>query len=257
MHRRALAIKLEVLGEGHPLTASGYNNLAEALSVQGKYAEAEPLYHTALAITLKALGEGHPDTATSYGNLALTLRDQGKLAEAEAMHRRALAIWREALGEGHPATARRYDDLARSLDAQGKHDDALRTWGAAAASYEQARLRGAKGLDAALTAGNSPLPSFALALARAGRPRDAWARWEQGLARSLADEVTGRSARPLTAAERDREALLLGQAQSLDERIGKLRALRALSQEQEKLLDDLNRQASEFRRQVLELEQQF
>src|SRR5262249_16873589 len=42
-----------------------------------------------------------------------------------------------------------------------------------------------------------------------------------------------------------------------DEHIGKLLASRTLSQEQDKLLDDLNRQASEVRRQVLELEQQF
>ena len=69
--------------------------------------------------------------------------------------------------------------------------------------------------------------------------------------------MTGRAARPLTAAEHDREASLLGQAQALDERIGKLLALKALSQEQDKLLDDLKRQASELRRQVLELEQQF
>src|SRR5208337_598128 len=227
------------------------------LQDQGKYAEAEAMHRHALAIVLKALGADHPDTATSYNNLAATLYEQGKHAEAEAMFRRALAIWLKALGEGHPYTAQSYTNLASSLDRQGKHDDALRTWTSAAASYEQARLRGAKGLEAALTAGKSPLPFLALALARAGQPRDAWTRWEQGLARGLADEVTGRAARPLTAAEHDREARLLGQAQAIDERIGKLLALKALSQEQDKLLDDLKRQGSELRRQVLELEQQF
>src|SRR5262249_34683913 len=156
--------------------------------------------------------------------------------------------------EGHPDTAESYTRLAWSLDRQGKHDDALRTWSAAAASYEQARLRGVKGLEAALTAGRSPFPAFALALARAGQPRRAWARWEQGLARGLIDEVAGRAARPLSAEEHDREALLLGQAQALDERLGKLLALKVLSQEQDKLLEDLKRQASEIRRQVLELE---
>ncbi|MGO9206877.1 MAG: tetratricopeptide repeat protein [Candidatus Limnocylindrales bacterium] len=224
---------------------------------RGSYAEAEAMHRRALAIWLKALGEGHPRTAISYHHLAATLHDQGKSAEAEAMHRRALAIDLKALGEGHPRTALSYTNLAWSLDRQGKHDDALRTWTSAAASYEQARLQGAKGLDAALTSVASPLPSFALALARAGQPRDAWTRWEQGLARGLVDEVTGRAARPLTAAEHDREARLLGQAQALDERIGKLLALKALSQEQDKLLDDLKRQGSELRRQVLELEQQF
>ena len=257
MHRRALAIRQAALGEGHPDTAHSYANVAVTLREQGKSAEAEAMHRRALAIQLKAVGEGHPQTAHSYNNLADTLWAQGKHAEAEAMHRRALAIQLKALGADHPDTASSYTNLAGSLDRQGKHDDALRTWAAAAASYEQARLRGAKGLEAALTAGKSPLPAFALALARAGQPRDAWTRWEQGLARGLADEVTGRAARPLTAAEHDREASLLGQAQALDERIGKLLALKARSQEQDKLLEDLNRQASELRRQVLELEQQF
>ena len=257
MHRRALAIDLKARGEGHPDTAISYGNLAETLRAQGKYTEAEAMHRRALAIRLKALGEGHPDTGQSYNNLAETLRAQGKYAEAEAMHRRALASVLKAPGEGHPHTALSYGNLAWSLDRQGKHDDALQTWASAAASYEQARLRGAKGLDAALTAGTSPLPSFALALARAGQPRDVWTRWEQGLARGLADEVMGRAARPLTAAEHDREASLLGRAQAIDERVGKLLALKALSQEQDKLLDDLKRQGSELRRQVLELEQQF
>jgi tetratricopeptide (TPR) repeat protein len=257
MFRHALAIRLKALGKAHPLTAQSYNNLALTLEAQGKYAEAEAMHRRALAIRLKALGEGHPDAALSYNNLALTLHAQGKSAEAEAMFRRALAIYLKALGEAHSNTAISYTNLAPSLDRQGKHDEALRTWVAAAASYEQARLRGAKGVEAALTAGKSPLPAFALALARAGRPREAWTRWEQGLARGLIDEVLGRAARPLTASERDREALLLGRAQALDERIGRLLAARALSPEQDKLLEDLNRQAGEVRRHVLELEQQF
>jgi CHAT domain-containing protein/tetratricopeptide (TPR) repeat protein len=255
--RRVLDIRLKAQGEDHPRTAASYDNLAEALRNQGKSAEAEAMHRRALAIQLKAQREGHPDTAQTYYYLGRTLRDQGKHAEAEAMHRRALAIRLKALREGHPDTAISHTNLAWSLDLQGKHDDALRSWDAAAASYEQARLNGAKGLEAALTAGKSPLPAFALALARASRPRDAWARWEQGLARGLADEVTGRALRPLTAEERDHEALLLGQAQALDERIGKLLAIKVLSQEQDKLLDDLKRQGSELRRQVLELEQQF
>ena len=233
------------------------NERAEQLYGRGEYAEAAILCQEALSIRRDILGEGHPETAASYINLAQALRAQGKYAEAEAMHRRALAIRLKALGADHPDTALSYGILAWSLDRQGKHDDALRTWAAAAASYKQARLRSAKGLDAALTAGNSPLPSFALALARAGQPREAWTRWEQGLARGLIDEVTGRAARPLTAEEHDREASLLGQAQAIDERVGKLLAIKTLSQEQDKLLDDLKRQGSDRRRQVLELEQQF
>src|SRR5262249_9094365 len=148
--------------------------LATTLRAQGKYAEAEAMLRRALAIRLKALGEGHPDTALSYNNLAATLHAQRKYAEAEPTLRPAPASQLKALGEGHPLTALSYHNLAWSLDRQRKYDEALRTWASAAASYELARLRGAKGLDAALTSGESPLPSFAVALARAGRPRDAW-----------------------------------------------------------------------------------
>jgi CHAT domain-containing protein len=257
MHRRTLAIQLKALGEGHPDAAASYNNLASTLAAQGKYAEAEALYRRALVILLKTWGEDHPRTAFSYQVLANTLGAQGKYGDAEAMHRRALAILLKVLGENDHATASSYSNLASSLEVQGKHDEALRSWEAAAESYEKARLRVTKGLAAPLTADRSPLPSFALALARAGRPRDAWTRWEQGLARGLIEEIAGRAARPLTDAERDREALLLGQSQALDEHIGKLLALKARSQEQDKLLEDLNEKASELRRQVLELEQEF
>ena len=200
--------------------------------------------------------EGHPDIATSYANLAATLRDQGKPAEAEAMHRRALAIFLKALPEGHPHIVQTYGSLADSLDRQGKHDEALRAWRSAAAAYELARSFGPRGLEAAIRIG-SPLPDLAAALARAGRPREAWASWERGLARGVTDEVTRRAARPLTAEERDREAALLGRGQATDERINKLLAVKAPTRDQEKTLDDLRQQASEVRRELLELDRQF
>ena len=69
--------------------------------------------------------------------------------------------------------------------------------------------------------------------------------------------MTRRAARPLTADERDREADLLGRGQAVDERISRMLAARALTQDQEKALDDLRQQASEIRRQLLDLERQF
>src|SRR5262249_57638874 len=114
----------------------------------------------------KALGQDHPKPATSYNHLAVPLRDQGKCAEAEALLRHALAICLKALGQDPPDTAATYNRLAWSLDRQGEHDEALRTWSSAAASHERARLRGTRGLESALAADKSPLPAFALALAR-------------------------------------------------------------------------------------------
>ena len=256
MLRRALAIRLKALGEAHPDTAVSYNNLAATLGAQGKQAEAEAMQRRALAIWLKALGEAHPLTARCYNSLAVTLAAQGKHTEAEAMHRRALAIHLKALGEAHLHTAVIYGSLAVSLDRQGKHDEALRTWRLAVASYEQARLFGPRGLESAIGQG-SPLPYLAAALARAGQPREAWSSWERGLARGIVDEVTRRAARPLTAEERDREADLLGRGQAIDERINRMVSVKALTHDQEKTLEELRQQASEIRRQLLDLEQRF
>src|SRR5262249_10548423 len=82
LFEKALAIWRKALGEQHPHTATGYNNLAQNLDAQGKHAEAEPLYEKALAIHRQVLGEEYPDTATSYNNLGYNLDAQGKAAQA-------------------------------------------------------------------------------------------------------------------------------------------------------------------------------
>ena len=91
-----------MLGEGHPDTATSYNNLAANLQAQGKYADAEPLFRTALEIRRRVLGEGHPDTAPGYNNLAANLHAQGKHAEAEPLFRTALEIRPAGAGRGPP-----------------------------------------------------------------------------------------------------------------------------------------------------------
>jgi tetratricopeptide (TPR) repeat protein len=72
----------QVLGENHPDTARGYNNVAFNLNAQGKYAAAGPLFQRALEIRRQVVGEDHPDTAASYHNLAGNLNAQGKYAPA-------------------------------------------------------------------------------------------------------------------------------------------------------------------------------
>ena len=66
-------------------------------------------------------------------------------------------------------------------------------------------------------------------------------------------ERPGRSPPPSAAAR----SALLGRGQTLDERINKLLSAKALTDEQEKTLDDLRQQASEGRRELLELNRQF
>jgi hypothetical protein len=114
----------QVLGEEHPDTATGYNNLALNLNAQGKYAEAGPLLQKALDIKCKALGEEHPSTALSYNNIAFNLQSQGKYAEAGPLYQKALDIRRKTLGQEHPYTAGSYNNVASNLQFQGKYAEA-------------------------------------------------------------------------------------------------------------------------------------
>jgi tetratricopeptide (TPR) repeat protein len=255
MHRHALAIQLIALGEGHPDTAKSYNNLALVFRARGRLAEAEAMHRRALAIRLKAVGEAHPDTAASYDNLANVLRGEGRLPEAEAMHRLALAIYLKAVGKGHADTGNTYYNLGLTLGQLGKTDEALDALTAAVDTHDRARLRGATGLEASLRAQEDPSPVLAVALARAGRGREAWQRWERGLARGVLDEAAGRAARPLTPDERARDGDLLRHSQAVDERASRLAGQARLTADDEKRLDNLRREASDLRRQLLELQQ--
>jgi tetratricopeptide (TPR) repeat protein len=114
----------EVLGEEHPLTATGHTNVAANLYAQGRYAEAEPLFHKALDLFRKVLGEEHPLTAIGSTNIAANLHAQGKYAQAGPLYRKALDIHRKILGERHPYTAGACNGVANNLNAQGKYTEA-------------------------------------------------------------------------------------------------------------------------------------
>jgi tetratricopeptide (TPR) repeat protein/transcriptional regulator with XRE-family HTH domain len=117
---RALAIREQVLGPGHPQTAESLNNLALLLWDQGELAVAKPLFERALAIRERVLGPNHPDTAQGLNNLALLLRAQGELAVARRLFERGLSIREQVLGPGHPLTANILNNLAHLLWAQGE-----------------------------------------------------------------------------------------------------------------------------------------
>jgi tetratricopeptide (TPR) repeat protein len=255
--RKALAIYIGALGEAHAHTATSYSNLAIALRDQGKYTEALAMHRKAVAIYIAVFGEAHPDTALGYDDLAIALGDQGRYAEAEAMHRKALAVRIAKLGEAHPYTARSYMNLAASIDALSRSDEALRAWTAAAESFRRARLLGRRGLESALAANDSPLPALALALNRAGQPRAAWARWEEGLARGVLDEVAGHALRPLAAQELARDDELRGRLQALDEQIGRLVSRPKRSQADDQQLESLRRQQNELEGRYLALQNEL
>jgi tetratricopeptide (TPR) repeat protein len=123
-YREALALLRRALGEKHPETALGYNNLAFHLSEQGKHLQAQPLYERALLIRRQTLGEEHPYTAVSYNNLASNLASQRKYPQAQAMNEKAVLIRRRTLGEYHPNTAVSCNNVAANLHAQRQYAQA-------------------------------------------------------------------------------------------------------------------------------------
>src|SRR3954452_21792402 len=86
---RSLAKVSTNSGEAHV----GLNNLAGLYLVQGRYAEAEPLYKRGLDIEEKALGRDNPGVAIGLNSLAELYRVQGRHSEAELLYERSLMIW--------------------------------------------------------------------------------------------------------------------------------------------------------------------
>ena len=124
LYLKAIDIYQSRLGNDHPHTATGLNNLAGLYLSQGRYAEAEPLYLKALDIRRLQLGENHPDTATSLNNLAELYRSQGRYAEAEPLFIKALDIYQSRLGDDHADTAWSLNNLAGLYCSQGRYAEA-------------------------------------------------------------------------------------------------------------------------------------
>jgi CHAT domain-containing protein/Tfp pilus assembly protein PilF len=119
--RKAMEIRGELLGAGHPHYAESLNNLAALYKAMGDYARAVPMYCEALAIRKKALGANHPHYAGSLSNLAVLYVDMGDYARAEPMYREVLAVRKQALGANHPHYASSLDGLAVLHQAMGDY----------------------------------------------------------------------------------------------------------------------------------------
>ena len=116
--------------------ATSLNNLAGLYQAEGRYAEAEPLYHRSLAILENALGPEHPNVAASLNNLALLYKAQDRYDEAEPLYRRALAIREKALE--HPGVAQGLNNLAAFYNTQGRYAEAEPLYQRALAIRERA-----------------------------------------------------------------------------------------------------------------------
>jgi tetratricopeptide (TPR) repeat protein/transcriptional regulator with XRE-family HTH domain len=121
---RALSIREQILGPGHPDVATSLNYLAVLFWRQGKYIQAEPLLQRTLSIREQVLGSDHPEVARVLNNLAVLYWEQGKYVESEPLHQRALSAREQSLGPGHPLVASTLNNLAELYMEQGKDVEA-------------------------------------------------------------------------------------------------------------------------------------
>ena len=133
IHRRELLEKQKLLGE-QPEDIDiqtdvfiAMTNVANVLSHQSKFFEAEQLHREVLGKNELVLGRLHPDVFIIRGELAGTVRDQGRLGEAEHMYHTLLKDRLELLGERHPDTLITLSNLATVAASQGNHQEAEQT----------------------------------------------------------------------------------------------------------------------------------
>ncbi|EXL45100.1 hypothetical protein FOCG_13863 [Fusarium oxysporum f. sp. radicis-lycopersici 26381] len=98
-------------------------NVAEALSMQGRYEGAAKLYRETLEVREK-VGKEHPDTLSVMNNLASVLDNMGEYEEAEKMHRETLELMEKVLGKEHPSTLGSMNNLASVLGNMGEYEEA-------------------------------------------------------------------------------------------------------------------------------------
>src|SRR6185503_8139472 len=89
----------EGFGPQDPRLGTTLSDLGRLYALQGRYAEAEPLYRRAAEIWTRAWGPEHPAVGKVLENLAMLQHTEGRYAEAAPLYEQALAIKRKALGE--------------------------------------------------------------------------------------------------------------------------------------------------------------
>ena len=104
--------------------ATALLNLAELARLQGKSAEAGPLYGRALEAARRGLGESNPDLAFFLNQAAVNAEEQGNLDEALLLNSEAITLLRGAAG-GEEQAAQSLVDRGGMLLHRGRTDAAL------------------------------------------------------------------------------------------------------------------------------------
>ncbi len=92
------------MGPDHPYTTAAKEGLANVLSDEKRYAEAETLLRQILTQRQRILGTEHTDTLFSQYNLATVLKHENRYEEAETLMRGTLEAQARVLDAGDPDT---------------------------------------------------------------------------------------------------------------------------------------------------------
>ncbi len=113
-----------VLGAEHPKTVSALAVVARIYTLQGRYAEAEPLYQQEIgANRRRRWGEENPNTLVFQNELGFLYTAQGRYDEAELLLAPALETTRRAIGETR-ITLSIMNGLAETYLGQGRYEEA-------------------------------------------------------------------------------------------------------------------------------------
>ncbi|MGQ0721166.1 MAG: tetratricopeptide repeat protein [Candidatus Eiseniibacteriota bacterium] len=105
-------------------TLRARTELAWAVGLAGRDAEAEVMLRDVLAAQQRLLPADDPDLLRTTGNLAGVIEGQERAEEAIPLHRQTLEAWRRAGGDDHPEVLESQRNLAYALAAAGQFEEA-------------------------------------------------------------------------------------------------------------------------------------
>ncbi len=120
-----LARVRETHGEDSAEFAAALSRKGAVLHVQGRIAEADPLFERALALVRKHRPAGHPDIASALNNVGMQHRWLGRFAEATPLLEEALQIREKALAADALEIAESLSNLAVTYLYGGRASEAL------------------------------------------------------------------------------------------------------------------------------------
>jgi len=118
---RALALRIEAVGEKDAQVALAHIMLGNALILEGEPERAAQEQEKAIETLTASLGPSHPDVGSALHNLATAQISLGEAEKALPTAERALAISTDAFGAEHPRTACELALVGEVHHASGDH----------------------------------------------------------------------------------------------------------------------------------------